>query len=180
MYDTAVAELENHSVELDLEVMKLFIIKLLKNVPTFINMVSMIESMTDLAKDAGPMVNEMIIDFTKKLHEFENKGYFEFFREGGKVIDNVVTNFTTEDVNHLADNIVTILLTIKNLTQPEVLTGINNAVKVFNKMDVGEIPDYSFWKLLREFRSPEMRKGMTFIVMFMKNLANFNEPNSET
>lgn len=175
MYDTAITELENYSVELNPDVLKLFVIKILKNIPTFTSMLNTIESLTDLAKDAGPMVNEMIIDFTKKLHELETKGYFEFIKESGRVIDNIVTNFSKEDVNHLADNIVTILLTVKNLTQPEVLKGINNAVKVFNSMDIEKIPDYSFWRLIKELRSPEMKKGMTFTVMFMKNLAKYNE-----
>ncbi len=137
MYDSTVAELENHSVELNLEDLKLLMIKLLKNVPKFISMVNTIESIADFAKDAGPMANEMIIDFTKKLHEFEKKGYFEFFRESGKAIDKVV--------------------------------------KVFNSMQQEEMPDYSYWKLLKELRSPEMRKGMTYTVMFMKNLAQYGE-----
>lgn len=141
MYDSTVAELENHSVEVNLEDLKLLMIKLLKNVPTFISMVNMIESITDFAKDAGPMVNEMIIDFTKKLHEFEKKGYFEFFRESGKAIDKVV--------------------------------------KVFNSMNQEEIAAYSYWKLLKELRSPEMRKGMTYTVMFMKNLAQYSEQKNE-
>ena len=175
IYDTAVTELENYSVELNPDVLKLFVIKILKNIPTFVNIINTIESLTDLAKDAGPMVNEMIIDLTKKLHELETKGYFEFIKESGRVIDNIITNFSKEDISHLAENIVTILLTAKNLTQPEVLKGINNAVKVFNSMDMEEIPEYSFWKLLKELRSPEMKKGMAFTVIFMKNLAKYNK-----
>ncbi|MBN1157935.1 MAG: DUF1641 domain-containing protein [Bacteroidales bacterium] len=137
MYDSAVAELENHSVELDLEEIKLFTIKLLKNVPTLTGMINMVESLADLAKDAGPIVNEMIIDFTRKLHEFEAKGYFEFFRESGKKIDHVI--------------------------------------QIFNHMNVDEIPDYSIWKLLRILRSPEVRKVMTFLLIFMKNIARYDQ-----
>lgn len=172
MYDTAVTELDNYSVELDPEQLKVLTIKLLKNVPTFIRVVDMMESMDDLAKDAGPMVNEMIIDFTKKLHELESKGYFEFFKESGKVLDNVITHFTAEDISQLADNVVTILLTVKNFTQPEVLKGLNNAIKVFNSLEMEKIPEYSIWKLFRELRSPEMKRGIAFMVTFIKNMAN--------
>jgi uncharacterized protein YjgD (DUF1641 family) len=171
MYDTAVTELENRLVDIDPDQIRELMLKLLRNVPTFIRIIDTIESLTDLAKDAGPMVNEMIIDFTKKLHEFEQKGYFGFIRETGKVIDNIVVNFSTKDISQLADNIVTILQTIKNMTQPEVLRGINNAVKVFNSMEIEKVPEYSFWRLLKEMRSPEMKRGMAFMVIFMKNLA---------
>lgn len=174
MYDTAVASLDNYSVELDPEQLKLLTVKLLKNIPTFIRIVDTMESLTDLARDAGPMVNEMIIDFTKKLHEFESRGYFSFIKETGRVIDNVITHFTPEDVGHLAENIVTILSTIRNFTQPEVLKGINNAVKVFNSLEMEKIPDYSFWQLVKEMRSPEMRRGIAFMIIFMKNIAKAN------
>jgi uncharacterized protein YjgD (DUF1641 family) len=175
IYDTTVKELENRLVEIDPDQLRELLLKLVKNVPAFIRMIDMIESLTDLAKDAGPMVNEMVIDFTKKLHEFEQKGYFEFLRESGRIIDNIVINFSTDDIRQLADNIVTILQTLKNLTQPEVLRGINNAVKVFNSMEMEKIPEYSYWRLLREMRSHEMKRGMAFMVIFMKNLAKAGE-----
>jgi uncharacterized protein YjgD (DUF1641 family) len=174
IYDTAVTELEHHAVELDPEMLKQLTLKLLKNVPTFVRIIDIMESMVDLAKDAGPMVNEMIIDFTRKLHDLEKRGYMSFFRESGNVMDNIITHFSADDVSRLADNIVTILLTIRNLTQPEVLKGINNAVKVFNSMETEKIPDMGFWQLVRELRSKEMRQGFTFIVLFMKNLSKLN------
>jgi uncharacterized protein YjgD (DUF1641 family) len=171
IYDTAVAELDNYSVEIDPEQLKILTVKLLRNIPTFIRLVDTMESLTDLARDAGPMVNEMFIDFTKKLHELENRGYFSFFRETGRVMDNVITHFTAEDISQLADNIVTILTTIKNFTQPDVLRGLNNAVKVFNSMEMDKIPEYSYWQLMKEMRSPEMKQGIAFMLMFMKNIA---------
>jgi uncharacterized protein YjgD (DUF1641 family) len=171
IYDTAVAELDNYSVELDPEQLKLLTMKLLRNIPTFIRLIDTMESLGDLARDAGPMVNEMIIDFTRKLHELENRGYFSFFRETGKVVDKVITHFTAEDISQLAENIVTILTTLKNFTQPEVLRGLNNAVKVFNSLETEKIPEYSYWQLLKEMRSPEMKQGIAFMVMFMKNMA---------
>ncbi len=35
----------------------------------------------DLMHDLGPVANEVIIDMIRKMHEFEQKGYFEFFTE---------------------------------------------------------------------------------------------------
>lgn len=171
VYDTAVVELETSQVQIDPEEVKMLMVKLVKNVPSFLKLMEMMESLMDLAKDATPIVNEVIIDFTKKLHEFEQKGYFEFIRESGKVIDKVVTSFTKEDIRNLADNIVSILHTVKNLTQPEMLGAINNAMMVFNSMEMEKLPEYNIWKVMREMNSPEMKKGMAFMVMFMKNLS---------
>ena len=48
----------------------------------------------------------------------------------------LLLSFSPEDVKHLGDNIVTILNTIKNLTQPDMLHAINNAVTVYKNIDV--------------------------------------------
>ena len=171
IYDSTVMELENQAVEIDPDGLRILAVKLLKNISNFTMVIEMFESLTDLSKDALPIVNEMIIDGTKKLNEFEQKGYFDFIEESGKIIDNVVTHFGTEDVKLLADNVVGILETVKSLTQPEMLSAMNNAVKVFGSMDTGEIPEYSVWKLMREMRSPEMKRGLGFMVTLMKKMS---------
>ncbi len=172
IYDSSVEELENQQVAIDPDSLKIIVVKLIKNIDNIGNVVSMFESANDLAKDAGPILNEIIIEFSKKLHYFEEKGYFEFFAAFGEVIDNIVTNFSKDDVVQLADNIATILQTVKNLTQPEMLDAVNNAVKVYQSMEVNEIPEYSVWKLMREMNKPEMKKALGFAVTFLKNISN--------
>ncbi len=172
IYDTSVAELDNQSVEIDPDQVRLLGINLVKNVGNFNDMIVLFESILDLMKELGPIANEMIIDFTKKLHELETKNYFEFFGELGNVIDNIVQNFTAEDIRQLADNVVLMLQTIKNLTQPEMLTAINNAVKIYGSVDTDSIPQYSIWKVMKEMRTPEMKAAMGFMITFMKNLTS--------
>lgn len=180
VYDTAVTELENQGVEIDLADLRILSVKLLKNTKNFNTILNALESVMDFLKDASPIANEMIIDFTKKLHEFDKKGYFEFFGEATKILDNIVTNFSKEDVKQLADNIVLILQTVKNLTQPEMLNLVNNTVKVYGSLEMDEVPQYSIWKLMREMGKPEMKKAMGFMVTFIKNIANNTESNINT
>lgn len=169
MYDTAVVELENQQVEIDVEEIKTLGIRLLHNIENLGMVLSLFESMVDFTKDAGPLVRESIIDMTSRLHEFEQKGYFEFFAEAGKVIDNVVSAFSKDDVAQLADNIVTILNTVKNLTQPEMMHAMDNALKAYNSIE--NVPEYSVFKLMREINQPEMKKAMGFMITFMKNIS---------
>lgn len=174
VYDSTVKALDDQNVEIYPEELQELGIRLIRNVKNFNTMLDLMESMTDLAKDVAPIANEVIIDGTKKLHEFEQKGYFEFLKELGHIIDNIVTHYTTDDMRSLADNIVTILETLKNLTQPEMLNSVNNAVKIFASMNIDEAPSYSVFKLMREMNQPEMKKALGFFVMFMKNLNNQN------
>lgn len=171
LYDTAVTELDRQSVEIDPAALAILVSKLLKNLPNFGQAIDLFQSTFDLAKDAGPIVNEMIIDFSKKLHSLEEKGYFEFIRETGAIVDNVVTHFSGEDVRLLADNIVSIMETLKTITQPEMIHAISNAVQIFNSVEQEDIPSYSLFGALREFNKPEMKKTIGFIIVFLKNIS---------
>lgn len=170
VYDSTVTELENHSVEIDPDAVKIFLVKLLKNVNNFSKLLEFFESMNDLLLDVKPIANELLIDLTKKMHDFEKKGYFEFLKASVEIIDNVVAHFSTEDVKLLADNAVVILETVKGLTQPDMLKAINNATTVFKTIETENVPEYTLMKAFKEMRSPEMRKGLGFMITFLKNL----------
>ncbi len=170
VYDSTVTELENHSVEIDPDAVKIFLVKLLKNVNNFSKLLEFFESMNDLLLDVKPIANELLIDLTKKMHDFEKKGYFEFLKASAEIIDNVVAHFSTEDVKLLADNAVVILETVKGLTQPDMLKAINNATTVFKTIETENVPEYTLMKAFKEMRSPEMRKGLGFMITFLKNL----------
>ncbi|MFC2103792.1 DUF1641 domain-containing protein [Bacteroidota bacterium] len=170
-FKSTVEELDNHGIELNLEDIKILGFKLIRNVNNFSQAINMFESLTDFMKDVGPIVTEMGIDFTNKLHEFEQKGYFEFFKEITNIMDNIITSYSPEEVRALADNIVTILDTVKNLTQPDMLNAINNAVSIFKNLDTNEIKEYSLWKAFREMNTPEMKRGIGFMMTFLKNLS---------
>ena len=171
MFKASVDELDHAGVELDTEALKSLGFRLLRNVGTLNDLVEMLESATDLAKDAAPIIHQMGLQGINQMHEFEQKGYFEFIREVGRIAENVMTHFSKEDVRLLADNIVTILETIKNLTQPEMLDAMNNAVSIYNKIETRDIQEYSLWKAFKEMRTPEMRKGIGFMITFLKNIA---------
>ena len=174
LYESVVFELENQTVEIDPEELQILGIKLIKNVKNFNTILELLESITDFAKDASPIVNEMIIDFTKKISVFEQKGYFEFFIELSKVFDKIVTKLSPEDIKQLANNVGVILEIVKNFTQPETLNLLNKTLITFNDVVREDIPKYSMWKLFKEMRSSEMKQTLGFMIAFIKNFSNSN------
>jgi len=171
VYDSTVKALDEHEVILEPDELRELGIRLAQNVGNFNSMLDTLGSVMDLMKDVGPIANEVIIDSTKKLHEFEKKGYFEFMKEFGNVIDNIVSYYDVEDVRLLADNVVTILDTVKNLTQPDLLRSVDNAVRVFASLEMDEVPEYSVFRLMREMNKPEMKKAIGFVMIFLKNMS---------
>ena len=178
VYDSTVKALDEHEVVLEPDELRELGIRVAQNVGNFNTMLDTLGSAMDLMKDVGPIANEVIIDSTKKLHEFEQKGYFEFLKEFGAVIDNVVIHYGVNDVRMLADNVVTILDSVKNLTQPEMLKSMDTAVKVFSNMETENIPEYSIYKVMREINKPETKKAWGFLFTFLKNMSKINENNN--
>ena len=151
-FTSTVDELDKRGIELNVDDIKLLVFKFIRNVNNFSQMMDMLESLSDLLKDIGPMITEMGIDFTHKLHEFEQKGYFEFFKESANVVDKIITRYSPEDIQKLGDSLILFLDSLKN-------TNIN------------EVTKYSLWKAFRELNSPEMKQGLGFIMSVLRNIA---------
>jgi len=179
LYETAILELEEVHDHLNTGDILHLGKKLLRNINNMSRAFDQLESTRDFLRDVSPLVRESILDLMKKLDEFDRKGYFLFVKELQKATDNVVTSFTTEDVKHLSENIVTILNTVKNLTQPDMLQAINNAVSVYKNIDLTVSDKISLFDLLKEFNSPEARRGMAVGLKFLKNLTSLEEQNNK-
>ncbi|MCK5066597.1 MAG: DUF1641 domain-containing protein [Bacteroidales bacterium] len=174
VYDSTVKALDDREVRLEPDDLRELGIRFAQNVGNFNTLLDGLGSAMDLMKDVGPIANEVIIDTTRTLHEFEQKGYFEFLKEFGAIVDNIVTYYGVNDVRMLADNVVTILDTVKNLTQPDMLKSIDTAVKVFSNMETENVPEYSIFRVMREINKPEMKKAWGFLFTFLKNMTKDN------
>ena len=80
------------------------------------------------------------------------------------VVDRVVTGFSTEEVEALGDNVVTILHTVKEVTQPEILALAQRMIDALEHQqeviehESAEPP--STWALLKKMRDPDVRRGI--------------------
>jgi len=176
LFQSAVTELDEVSHHFDSQDLLHLLKKLLRNTRNLSRLLDQIESVHDMLTDAIPIGRDAFIDLLYTLNELEQKGYFDFFRELLQVVDNVVTSFSPEDVEALADNVVTILQTVRELTQPDMLIAVNNAVSVYKNLDIHVREKISYWELFRSARTPEMRRGIAFGIQFLKNLAAVSEP----
>ena len=171
VYDSTVEELDKRQVELEPSELTDLAISFLRNIGNIKKMLNLLEMGMDLTKEVGPIANEVIIDFTKQLNIYNEKGYFEFMKELMPIMDNIVQGFSPKDLRKLADSVVSIVSIVKEMTQPEVLGTVENAIKVFNSMETESVPSYSIWRVMKEMNSPEMKKALGFGITFMKNVS---------
>ena len=171
IFKNTVIQLDKAGIEVDPEALTGIGLKLIRNLNNINEFLEMLESINDFMKDAGPIVHQVGLDAIKKMHELEQKGYIDFFRELSKSLDNIVTHFSVEDVKALSDNVVFILETVKNLTQPDMLKAINNALAIYKNLDMDQVEEYSLFKAMMEFRKPEMKRGIGFMITFLKKMS---------
>ncbi len=178
-FQSAVTELDEVAHHFDSQDLLHLLKKLLRNTRNISKMVDQIENVSDFITDAGPIGRQAFLEVLATLDEFDRKGYFEFLKESMSIVDNIVEAFSAEDVKLLGDNIVTIMQTVKNLTQPDMLLAVNNALSVYKNLDIHLEEKVSYWDLFRQAKTPEMRRGLAFSIQFLKNLAgqNFEQNN---
>jgi uncharacterized protein YjgD (DUF1641 family) len=120
----------------------------------------------DLADEAELLGRQVFSTSVEGLDRLEREGYFDFARESWLIVDRVVAEFDQEDVRALGENIVTILNTVRNMTQPEVMGLMDNAVGALQQERQAEPP--SLLTLIREVRKPEVRLGLYRLLNVVK------------
>ncbi len=123
------------------------------------------EGLQDLTADLSRVSEDALVMLAERLADLERKGYFEFARAAGGVADRVVANYDEDDLDQLGDNIVTILETIREITQPEMLTLLGRMVDAVEaerrivEHETGDPP--GLLALARQLRDPDVRRGMS-------------------
>lgn len=173
-FQAAVTELEEVAPYFDTDDLLHLVKKLLRNTRNLTTMLEQVESTADFFRDAREPLKSAFTQILQTLDVMDRKGYFEFMKEAGKILDEIVTTFSVEDVRLLRENITHILMTVKNLTQPQMLTTMNNAVGFYQKMDIEVDHEISLRELLRSLKDPEVKRGLAFMMEFVKNMAKPN------
>ena len=175
IYEAGIEELEDVHDHIKTGDMWFLFKKLLRNVNNITKTFEQLENLKDFFQDFAPVARDMFQDTLNKLNEFDKKGYFEFARELSKVSDKIVTSFSVDDVKKLGDNTVTILNTVKNLTQPDMLMAVNNAVNIYKNLNVEITEKITLFSLMKELNTPEAKRGLAFAIKFLKNISTINK-----
>jgi len=141
--------------------------KLARHLPQFEMLLDQMDSANDLLEILGPILKEGMTMATNVMGDLERKGYMEFAQGGLHLADNVVTSFNREDVDRLGDNVVLILNTVKDMTQPEIMTFVRNTLQVAER-ELEKPVDTGYTALMGQFRDPAVRRGLGLTMRVLK------------
>ena len=122
----------------------------------------------ELLELASPMMKVMLDGASESLAELEKAGYFAFGQELLHVLDRVVRSYSRDDVRRLGDQVVGILDTVRNLTQPDVLALVNDVASAVH--DADEADPKGMWGLMRASKDAEVRKGFGVMIGILKQV----------
>jgi uncharacterized protein YjgD (DUF1641 family) len=167
LFRMSVEQLEEVQEHVQIEDMLRMFKRLLRNTRNLEQMLDQMESFMELWQDIGPLSQDAFITLMNYLNEMEQKGYFIFLQGGLEMADKIVTSFSEEDVKQLGDNIVLILQTVKEMTQPEIMGMLSNTAQVFTDE---EPVDTSIISIIRQMNDPEVRRGLAKTLQILKSV----------
>jgi len=167
LFRMSVEQLEEVQEHVQIEDMLRLFKRLLRNTRNLEQMLDQMESFMELWQDIGPLSQDAFLTMMNYLNQMEQKGYFVFLQGGLEMMDKVVTSFVEEDIDQLGDNIVLILQTVKEMTQPEIMGMLSNTAQVFTDE---EPVDTSIISIIRQMNDPEVRRGLAKTLQILKSV----------
>jgi uncharacterized protein YjgD (DUF1641 family) len=164
--------------EFEIEDLLYLIKRVLRNVPLILAMFDRFEALMGITDEVELLGKQVFSTTVENLEQLERDGYFAFAREGWGIMERIVTEFSEEDVKALGDNVVTILTTVRNMTQPEIMTMANKAIGAI-QTSPPETKTPSVISLLRELSNPKTRRGLSRMINLLQILdEQSNQSNS--
>ncbi|NKQ34359.1 MAG: DUF1641 domain-containing protein [Chloroflexi bacterium] len=171
MYQLSVRELDEIDGYVELEDMLRLMKRLMRNTRNLERMLDQMESLMEMGQDISPLTQQAFLALMQRLDEMERKGYFTFMREGMAIMDRVVAEYSEEDVRQLGDNIVLILNTVKEMTQPEIMTMLQDTAVAIRDDEYAD-KDVSMFSILRQLNDPEVKRGLAKTLNVLKTVAD--------
>ena len=167
IFQLSVEQLQEVEQDVQLEDLLRLSKRVLRNIRNFELLLDQLESGLELVQDITPIGHNAFLSMMKQLQEMEQKGYFVFLQGGLEMMDKVVTSFTEDDVHQLSDNIVLILKTVKDMTQPEIMNMVHDTIEVVEE----EPTDTSLLGIVKQLNDPAVKKGLVKTLNILKNVS---------
>lgn len=123
----------------------------------------------ELVTEMSPIARAMMDATTRRLDDWDRRGAFAMLRELGAGVEHVLAHFQPEDARRLAESLVAILDTVRNVTQPDVLELANDTTEVLHHPDDVR-PMGLFGAARTTSRDPDVQRGLGVVVEMIRRI----------
>lgn len=179
-FDSVSREMEDLSEDVTIEDAIRFARTTARALPQMERLLAQLETMTELGSEATKLSGAMMAKVSDALADAERKGYFTFAQGGMSIAEKVVTSFDEKDIDALGDNVVLILNTVKQMTQPEIMTMLRRTMVTVQEDQVTDVKPPSTFALLKEMRDPDVRRGLARTLHMLRSIGLESRPDQIT
>jgi len=151
-FELAVEQLEEVQEYIDLDDLLRLFKRVLRNGRNLEKMLDQLESLADLLETLSPLADDAFGKVVDIMAGLEEKGYFGFARGGVKLMDNIVSSFSEEELNQIGMFSSTALAEAKH--------------------ELGKPVDVSYMGLVKQLRDPSVRRGLALTLRMMQVIGN--------
>ncbi|RME91599.1 MAG: DUF1641 domain-containing protein [Verrucomicrobia bacterium] len=149
---------------------------LLRNTANFNRLLNYLESGMDFIDDATPVARQAFQDVVQVLDRLDQRGWFEFLRELLRLADDLVGQFSAEDLRRLREALPSLVRAFRRLLQPGTLALLEQAAASLEASAAVPAETPSLFRLLRELNSPEARRTLNLAVGIARRLGRPPSP----
>jgi uncharacterized protein YjgD (DUF1641 family) len=166
-FSLAVEQLEEVQEYIDLGDLMRLLKRLLRNGRNLEKMLDQLESLTDLLETVGPLADDAFGKVVDLLAGLEAKGYFTFARGSVNLMDQLVASFSDAELKQLGGSLPQLASLIKDIAQPELFDFAQETLFAA-RQELGKPVDVSYMGLVRQLRSPDVRRGLSLTLRLMQ------------
>lgn len=124
----------------------------------------------DLYDELAPVLRVVMGSAIGRLDALERDGTLAFVRELGGVGQKVLANFSAADVRQLGDAVVTILETVRTLTQPDVMRVAADAGDAIQHADTAK--PMGLFGMMRATKDDDVQRGMAVMMEVLRRIGH--------
>jgi uncharacterized protein YjgD (DUF1641 family) len=151
-FELAVEQLEEVQEYIDLDDLLRLGKRVLRNGRNFEKILDQLEGLADLIETLSPLADDAFGKAVDIMAGLEEKGYFGFARGGVKLMDNIVSSLSEEELHQIG-------------------VFSSNALAEA-KREIGKPVDVSYMGLVNQLRDPSVRRGLALTLRLMHVIGN--------
>jgi len=146
--------------------------RMLRSVKHIIYALDQLENIIDFVTTMEPVLRLMVPQLIAYLNGLEERGVFRIIKATYDIRAKIATAYTAEDIEQIGDGIVAMLGVAKKLSDPQLVTLLENIAVAGASVDLTKSKDVGPFGLFSACSAPESKKGLGVLVELTKAMGD--------
>ena len=146
--------------------------RMLRSVKHIIYALDQLENIIDFVTTMEPVLRLMIPQLIAYLNGLEERGVFRIIKATYDIRAKIATAYTAEDIEQIGDGIVAMLGIAKKLSDPQLVTLLENIAEVGASVDLSKSKDVGPFGLFSACSGPESKRGLGVLLELTKAMGD--------